>query len=116
MSDYYPRRLKLFEAEVMDFIDLYCLEYAKKVTVGAIGRDGDIYHVEVTIGTGNGMEWRVPFIQDPVQDPDDNSLAIDIGDAGTLPATGEGLYVYLWHKAIGMLEEIANLPVEDADF
>lgn len=91
-----------FKKEVEDFQGLYVGEYMKNHKVIFDFDDPDNLTAEIECEDFFEHKWNIPIC---LSDSDKNILGIDIGDAGILKFDGQGLYCYLWHKAVSRLEE-----------
>lgn len=84
-----------FKQEVSDFVDVYCWEYMKGIKIVHDDKGPDYPAAILKLEDCQGIEWSVPI----AVNPNDDEIAIDIGDAGFLHADAGGLYAYLWHEA-----------------
>lgn len=90
-----------FRDEVEEFIRLYCGEYMLEASVEYEEPvdDYDPPTATVKMEDHHHRKWEIPLLWNGEE------AAIDIGDAGTLHADGEGFYCFLWHEACGRLSK-----------
>ena len=93
-----------FKSQIEEVDRLYAQEYAKETRWEIIDDDPEgFFTAELWLKTWDDQEWIIPIIESP--DGKDEAV-IDIGDAGYLDLTGEGIYLFLWHEAMRWIAEL----------
>lgn len=97
-----------FKELVDDFVSMFFTEYIATITTSYDFTDPENLQAVVKGEDIRGHKWEIPLC---IDEHDEEDIGVDVDDAGTFRANGEGLYCYLWHEAVTRLEKAKEKPV-----